>query len=208
VFELTRDGAPRWRVLERFDTTWAWHQPYARELMTLRRRHPAWQWQQWLASVVRRQLGQDVVLYGEPFLFEDALPLGRVTYRDLFNSLRNYWILQVHIRGGDLRQLITAPLTHPVPGGKTAPAVDGVALTPLTNPAGEKVLGLAELANDRTYRAALSEQCLKGEPLGVVPQDYEIAGQAYLVPMLACFLEARPDLDVDAELERAIFPVF
>jgi hypothetical protein len=207
VFELTGAGTLRWRILERLDTTWSWHQKYARGLMTLRRRHPAWQWQQWLASVLRRQLGQDVVLYGEPFLFEDALPLGRVTYRDLFNSFRNYWIQQVRINGADLRQMVTAPFTHPAPAGKIAPAVAGVALTALTNPAGEKTLGIAELANDRTYRAALSEQCLKGGPLGVVPQDYEIVGQVYLVPTLASFLEAHPDLDMDAELERAPFPV-
>jgi hypothetical protein len=207
VFELTADSALHWRLLERLDTTWTWHEKYARGLMTLRRRHPAWQWQQWLASVVRRQLGQDVVLYGEPFLFEDALPTGCVTYRDLFNGLRNYWIQQVRISGADLRQIVTAPLTEAVSAGQTAPAVAGVALTALMNPAGEKTLGLAELASDRTYRVALSEQYLKGE-LGVVPQNYEIVGQVYLVPTLASFLEANPDLDVDAELERAAFPVF
>jgi len=208
VFEVTEDGKIKWHILERLDTTWRWHESYNHPVMTVKRRHPSWQWQQWLALILRQQLGLDAVVGDKAFLFENRQPEGLVTYRDLFNCFNNYWIIQVDLSGADLRKLATASFTRPAGRSGTIPAVAGVTLIEGGNATGDKVLTISELQDDRMYKAAMSEQCIKGEPLGIVPQKYEITGQAYLVPTLAAFLDANRSLDVDAELERLRFEAF
>jgi hypothetical protein len=237
VCSVAQDGGIRWHILECFSTTWAWQDGYTRPVLTLQRGHPVWQWQQWLAAALRQRLGADAVFLDEPFLFAEALPAGPVTPRDLFNSFKNDWMIQVSMRGADLRKMATAPFINPAgPGGATGQenpkfafpnagtggwqtrpvatqrlaslprmVVDGLTLTAPGSPGGGKVLTVAELQNDRRYRVVIAEPGLKGEPLGVVPQDYQIIGTSYLIPLLASILDAAGGRDVDAELERFRF---
>lgn len=208
IFEVKDDGGIKWHVLERFNSRWDWHEQYDRPMLTVRRQHPSWQWQQWLAHNLRKHLDADVVIQGEPFLFDGAPTVGELTYRDLFNTFRNYWMIEVDISGADLRNMAAAPLTSSGRGETALPVIDGLALIKTPGPAGDGALTIAELQSDRRYRAVMSEECIKGEPLGVEPQHYEIAGEAYLVPLLAAFLEAGEQRDVDAELDRFTFRIF
>jgi hypothetical protein len=208
VFEIAEDGKIRWHILERLDATWNWHEDYCRPVMAVRGTYPSWQWQRWLASVLRRRLDLDAVIYEEPFLFENVRPEGLVTRRDLFNSFKNYWFIQVDLSGADLRKLATASLSHPAGRSRAVPIVHGVSLMGGPDMTGGNVLAVSALQDGRMYRVAMSEPCIKGEPLGMVPQNYEITGLAYLVPTLAAFLETNRNLDVDAELDRLRLQVF
>jgi hypothetical protein len=207
VFQITADGGIQWHVLETFNTVWSWHEKYDRPLVTVKREHPTWQWQQWLARMLRRLLQTDVVVYENPFLFGSPPPVGRMTYRDVFNTFKNYWISKVEIDGADLRSLVGSPLGGgPDPKAATR-IIDGVSLITATDHMGEKVLAVSDLKDGRTYTAAMSEKCLKGE-LGVVPQTYRIVDQRYLIPTLMAYLEADADRDIDAELDQFVFTIF
>jgi hypothetical protein len=208
IFEVRKDGRLKWHLFECFDTTWNWHEKYTRPAMTVQREHPSWQWQQWLASTLRQHLGADVLICDEPFLSEETVPVGQVTYRNVFNCFRNAWIIQVDISGADLRKMATTPFANPARQGNAGPVIDGVVLIKTDVRAGERVLAVSELESDRMYKAAMPERYMKGEPLGVVPQKYEITGQIWLVPTLVSWLEAHDRLDIDAELDRFTFRMF
>ncbi len=207
VFEVADDGAIKWHIIETFSATWAWHETYDRPIMTVKREHPAWQWQQWLARTLRARLQADVVVYEEPFLFGSSPPVGELTYRDVFNTFRNYWISKVQIDGADLRRIAEAPLAGGPGTQGSAQLIDGVSLIRITDRRGETSLGVSDLKDGRTYTAAMSEKCLKGE-LGFIPDKYKIVDQMYLIPTLTALLAANAERDIDAELDQFTFRIF
>ena len=207
IFEVADDGGIKWHVLERFNTVWTWHEKYDRPIMTVKREHPAWQWQQWLARTLRRRLQAHVVVYEEPYLFASPPPVGEWTYRDVFNTFKNYWISKVEMDGADLRGIAEAPLGDGPGMQGSKQLIDGVSVIRMTDRHGDTSLAISDLRDGRTYTAAMSEKCLKGE-LGFIPEKYKIVDQMYVIPMLTALLEADAERDIDAELDQFTFRVF
>jgi hypothetical protein len=208
VFQVADAGKIQWHLLEKLNTLWDWHESYDRPMVTVRQEHSARQWQQWLARALRRHLRVDVAAYDDPFLFEDAAPVGEMTYRDLFNRLKNHWIVRIEVGGGDLKALVAAQLASVSKEGATPPVVDGVGLVKVSGLDGDRVLAVSELKDDRRYMAAMPEKCINGTRLGIALRDYEIVDSMYLVPTLAEYLRAHREIDIDAELDRCQFAVF
>ena len=207
IFEVADDGGIKWHVLERFNTVWTWHEKYDRPIMTVKREHPAWQWQQWLARTLRRRLQAHVVVYEEPYLFASPPPVGEWTYRDVFNTFKNYWISKVEMDGADLRGIAEAPLGDGPGTLGSKQLIDGVSVIRMTDRHGDTSLAISDLRDGRTYTAAMSEKCLKGE-LGFIPEKYKIVDQMYVIPMLTALLEADAERDIDAELDQFTFRMF
>jgi hypothetical protein len=201
IFELADSGSTRWHIIEKFNTVWNWHDKWDRILTTADKEHPKWQWRQWVAKVIREQLESDVVVCEDPFISTDSGFAGQITYRDLFNNLRNDWIVKIRLDGSNLRKLLMVPFNDISKREVAAPIIDGISLVKSTPDVGEKVLAIDELVDDITYTVALPERCINGQRVGLVLQDYQIVGQAYLVPVLGEYLSKSVNTDIDTQLD-------
>lgn len=208
IFEVTDTGSIKWHVIERFNTVWDWHEGWDRVLSATKRKHAEWQWHRWAAKAVRTQLKVDVAICENPFLFEESLSIGQLTYRDLFNNFRNSWIIKVNMKGKLLRALLMVPFGDISKREVDAPIIDGVSFVKSPLAAGEEVLAIDEIVDDDIYVVALPEKCINGQRLGLVLQDYSIVDQKFLVPILKEYLETNRNVDIDADLDSLKFAVF
>jgi hypothetical protein len=208
VFEITKTGSIKWHIIEKFNTVWGWHDEWDRVLAETNKKHPHGQWRQWVTRALRKQLEVDVAVCEDPLLFADPISVGQITYRDLFNSFRNKWIVTISITGKSLRALLTVPFTDISKREVNAPIIDGVSL--IKNPAddGEKILEINELIHDKIYTVALPEKCINGERIGLVFQDYNIVNQMYLVPILKEHLKTDSKANIDKELDSLKLAIF
>ncbi len=208
VFEVTSKNELKWHIMEKFDTQWSWHPQWDEVLAVVNRKHPKWQWRQWVARALRNQFGVDVVICMDPFKFSDLLPVGKLTYRDLFNSFRNDWMIKVKVDGKSLKELLLVPLRNASAARTTLPIIDGVT-APKWKQNGERtVLGIDELKEKSTYTAAMPYMFVNGELLGVGLTEYEILGEGYLVLLLKEYLSGKQDLDLDAQLDSLELNIF
>ncbi|MCK4795061.1 MAG: hypothetical protein KAV87_65635, partial [Desulfobacteraceae bacterium] len=201
IFEVTDGGDIKWHIVEKFNTVWAWHSQWNQVLTVVNKNHPKWQWRQWVARILREQLEVDVVVCEDLFRFKDSIPAGQITYRDLFNSFRNLWILKIKLDGKSLRELLMVPFNDISKRKVAAPIIDGVSLVKLGQDSERTALGINELENDKKYTVALPEKCINGERMGLVLKDYKITGEGYLVPLLKDYLYKNKRLDIDAQLD-------
>jgi hypothetical protein len=208
IFEITDTGSIKWHIIEKFNTVWSWHGEWDRVLAVANMKHPKWRWSQWIARTVREQLEVDVVVCEDPFTFEDSVPSGQITYRDLFNTFKNVWFTKVKINGKSLRVLLTVPFMDISKREVDAPVIDGVSLLKGATGAEEKVLAINELVNDAVYTVALPERCLNGQRIGLVFQNYDIVEQTYLMPMLKEYLESNSEINIDDQLDRLKFRIY
>jgi len=208
IFEVTDGGDIKWLILEKFNSVWAWHSRWNQVLTVVNKNHSEWQWRQWIAKTLREQLEVDVVVCEDLFRYEDSIPVGQITYRDLFNSFKNLWILKIKLDGMSLRKLLTVPFNDISKREVAVPIIDGVSLVKLGQDSGRAVLGINELENDRKYTIALPEKCINGERIGLVLKNYKITGEVYLVPLLKDYLYKNKKLDIDAELAVLKFGIF
>jgi hypothetical protein len=208
VFEITKTGSIKWHIIEKFNTVWGWHDEWDRILAETNKKHPHGQWRRWVARALRKQLKVDVVVCEDPLLFADPISAGQITYRDLFNSFRNKWIVTISVTGKSLRALLTVPFTDISKREVNAPIIDGVSL--IKNPAddGEKILGINELIHDKIYTVALPEKCINGDRIGLVFKYYDIVDQVYLVPTLKKHLESNSTVNIDSQLDRLKLDIF
>jgi len=205
VFELTKDGDVRWHIVERFSVTWDWHDRWSEPLAAVLKKHPKWQWGQWIARAVRKQLGADVVVYEEPFRFSDSVPAGEITYRDLFNSFRNDWIVKVRLDGKGLRSLLTASYMNTSEDGVAA-VLDGVRLVGTEQQDAEgRCLTIGDIEDDKKYTVAFPQRIVSRLKTG---RDYAIVEEAYLVPLLKEYLAGSKSCDIDAELDSLKLTIF
>jgi hypothetical protein len=208
IFEVTGSGGFRWHMIEKLNTAWSLHESWDRILGATKKKHPEWQWHRWIARTLRERLRADVVVCEDPFQLEDAMPLGQFTYRDLFNGLRNNWIIVVRIDGKSLRGLLTVPFGSIFKQETKTPVIDGASLIKGPADAGGRTLVISELSEEATYTVALPEKCLNGQRMGLVLENYRIVGQAYLVPTLGEYLDSNKDMDLDAQLDSLKFRIF
>lgn len=201
IFEIASTGSIKWHIIERFNTVWDWHNEWDRVLVTVNKKHPKWQWRQWIAKTVRTQLDVDVAICEDPFSFDGSVPYGQITYRDMFNVFKNVWFTKVEIDGKSLRELLTVPFASASKREVDAPIIDGISLLQEQAGAEKKLLTIDKLVNHVTYTAAMPEKCLNGNRMGLVLQDYDIVDQAYLIPMLKESLINGSETKLDDQLD-------
>ncbi len=208
VFENTDHSGIKWRMLEKLDGNWRLHKSWDRVLTTIKKNHEQWRWHQWMGKVLKRQLQVDVVICEEPFQFKDLMPAGRVTYRDLFNTFKNNWIITVRMDGKSLRSLLTVPFGSIFKRRVSGPVIEGVALARAAKGKDPNTLTIDDLEEETVYTVALPERCLNGQRMGVVIENYDIIGQTYLVPTLREHLTSEVTTDVDEELDKLVFQIY
>jgi hypothetical protein len=208
VFEVTESGQPKWHIIEKFNTVWGWHDKWDKVLAVAERQHPEWQWRQWVAKAIRKQLETDAVVCEPPFMFEDSKLGGEITYRSLFNNIRNDWILKIRLNGNNLRKLLMVPFSDISKRKVDAPIIDGVVVVRNPLNKGANAIAINELVDSAVYTVALPEKCINGQRIGLVLQDYQIVDQAHLTPILRDYLAKNEDGDIDSQLDNLKFSVF
>lgn len=209
IFEITDVCDIKWHIVEKFNTVWGWHDGWDEILTVVTKKHSKWRWCQWVARVLREQLGADVVLCEVPLKFSDLALEGQITYRDIFNSFRNDWIIKVRTDGKSLRNLLSVPLNDVAKGDVNTLIVDGVSFVKAGQGPEEGALGMNELEDDEKYTVCLAYKLFYGERTGVtLLKDYEIVGEGYIVSLLKDYLYKNKNLDLDERLNRMKLNVF
>ncbi len=235
IFEVTGEGDIKWHIMEKFSTLWDWHSGWDRVLAVTRKKHAKWRWRQWVAKTLREQLGVDVVICEDPFKFArlepdllftkeqfgansgicqtpfrfvDIVPEGEVTYRDLWNSFRNDWILRIKLDGESLRNMLTVPFEDIRERRVAAPVIDGVRFAKVEGGGAGTGLGIDELKNDKDYTVACPYKVLNGSRMGIALKDYKIIGEGYVVPLLRDYLAKSENSEIDAQLDNVELNIF
>jgi len=208
IYEVTKQGGIKWHILERLNTVWNWHEKYEKVLLSVGRDHPKWQWKQWVANVVKKQMSVDVVICEDHLRNFDVLSPGEKTYRDLFNAFQNAWFTKVKIEGRSLRAVLMVPFGSISKREMEAPVIDGICLAKKPMAARTESLVINELGDETIYTVAFSEKCLNGQRIGLVIQDYDIVDQKYLMPMLEKYLLCNSELDIDSQLDSLKLDIF
>lgn len=208
IFEITDSDSIKWWVIEKFNTIWNWHDGWDRTMLLTDKEHPKWQWRQWITKILRNQLGADVLLCEEPLIFKDFVPTGHITYRDLFNTFNNVWLIKVRMSGKVLRELLTAPFKDITKRNTGILIVDGISLFDKPVQGSGHVLSMNELVDGTLYTVVLPEKCLNGQKMGMVLHDYQIINQAYLIPVLREYLSDKTKANIDTQLDSLKLNVF
>ena len=161
-----------------------------------------------VAGAVREQFGVDVGICTDPFKYSDSMPAGEVTYRDLFNSFRNDWIIKVEVEGRSLKELLLAPFDNASVPRTAIPVIDGVTATGSQQDGESKTLPITALKDNLKYTAAMPYKLINGELLGVGLAEYKIAGDDYLVCLLRDHLCGNKDSGLDAQLDGMKLNIF
>ena len=207
IFRILREGALDWQVFERFDTVWNWHAAWDQKLFALQRKHPSWQWRQWVARLLREQFHSDVVICDNPLRFEDKIPVGPVSYRDLANALVDNWLVKVELSGAELRQVILSIGHPPNPPAQAVelPTVDGIRLQkPGAAPSGPSLV-VGGLKNDKRYSLVCDRGWLNGARTGQAVFDYRLLDEGYLIEAVRSRVLRAEGADIDVQLDQ--FPM-
>jgi hypothetical protein len=144
----------------------------------------------------------------DPFKYSDSVPAGEITYRDLFNSFRNDWIIKVKVEGRSLKELLLAPFDGASVPRTTIPVVEGVTPTGSEQDGESKVLPITALKDNLTYTAAMPYKLINGELLGIGLAEYKIVGEDYLLCLLRDYLCRNKDSGLDAQLDGMTLNIF
>jgi hypothetical protein len=208
IFEVVEKNEVKWHIIEKFNTVWGWHDEWSQVLAVTTKKHPKWQWHQWVGKVVREQLKADVVVCENVFKFEDSALGSQLTCRDLFNSFKNDWIIKILIDGESLKDLLAVSFRD-ISKREVAPSVIyGVNFVKPENDHEETALVVNELENNKKYTIALPYKAINGERMGILLEDYKITGEGYLVLLLKDYLYKNQNLDIDAQLDNLKFNIF
>lgn len=209
LFQVDAKGDLHWQVFEAFNTLWNWHDAWDQVLLQVNKKHPEWQWRQWVAEVLCRQYGTDVALCENPLWFNGSVPAGAVTVRQAANIFRDYWLVKVQISGKELRQLLVAPVTNATKQAVDRPAVAGIRLSAAPSQGRNDGLTIGQLENDRKYSLVCNYKCLNGTRMGQLVKDYEIVDDGYLMTALRDYLShADTSRDIDAQLDAVKINIF
>ncbi|HUW18904.1 MAG TPA: hypothetical protein VMW16_06340 [Sedimentisphaerales bacterium] len=201
IFEVTAEDEIKWHIIEAFNTVWGWHQQWDRVLGVTKKEHPKWCWGQWAVTAIKEELQAEIAVCENPFKFSDSVPAGRITYRDLFSSFKNHWIVKVKLDGKSLKNLLLVPFRDITKRKVVAPIISGASLLKPEGSLDDGSLALNELEDERTYIVALSYKLINGQQLGVIFEDYEILDVAYLVPLLDRYLTNNSHIELDSQLD-------
>lgn len=201
IFELEAQGQIKWQIMEKFNTVWDWHDEWGQVVAVTAQKHPKWQWRQWSARVIRKQLKADVVICEDTFKSENLVPVGQITYRDIFNSFCNVWMVKISLDGKSLRKMLSVTFDDTAKQEVTAPIIDGLSRFKSQKDSEDKILVLNELKDEKRYTIALPYKAINGQRMGVLLENYEIAGEGFLFSLLKDYFCEKNRLDIDAELD-------
>jgi hypothetical protein len=205
IFEASDNNQVKWLRTEKFDTVWGWHKKWNVPLAKLTKTYPVWKWRQWVARVLREQLGADAMISENPFLSEELPDKGEMTLRDVSRIFKNDWIVKISLKGRDLRELLTVPFKDTSSREVSGPIIDGVSLVKQT---AKDVICINELDNDKLYTVALPCKAVNGKRMGMVMKNYRLDGVGFLVVLLRDYLKKNNDIDLDAELDGMQLNIF
>jgi len=208
IFKIDERDDIKWEMLEKFSTVWDWHDEWRCVLAKTSKRHSKKQWRQWVARAIKEQFEADVAICEDQFKFSESPPAGQITYRDLFNSFRNTWLVKISISGRSIKQLLTLPFGDISKRELAEIVVDGVSLVTQEEDCGGQVLAIGDLENEKKYKVALPCEVINGNRMGMAVEDYEIIGDGWLVPLLKDYLCENRSLDIDAQLDCHSLDVF
>ncbi len=202
LFEVDGDGTLRWHVFEQLSTVWGWHGAWDQVLMQTGKAHPPWQWRQWVCNVLQQHYAADVAICENPLWFDASVPAGPVTYRQMSNTFKDYWLVKVRINGKELRQLLMAPFTGTAAQEVNKPTIAGIRLFNAGPRSRQDGLSIQQLEKDKKYLLVCNYKCLNGTRMGQYVKDYEIIADGCLVTALRDYLSG-PDAsrDIDAQLD-------
>lgn len=200
IFEVIGKGDIKWHRVEKLNTVWGWHGAWSGVLGTASKKHPKLRWRQLLARIIREELGADIAICEDLFRSSDLPAKGPITYRDLYNNLRNEWIVKIKLDGKSLRSVLMAPFNDISKRQVSIMVVDGISLA--TGNADGTTLGINELENDKQYTVACPDNLVNGERVGVILEDYEIVGEGHLFVLLRDYFSKKGSLEIDALLDR------
>lgn len=201
IFKIDEQDDIKWEMLEKFSTVWDWHDESSYVLAETSRRHSKKQWSRWVARALKEQFEADAAICEDQFKFSEPPPAGQITYRDLFNSFRNTWLVKIRISGRSIKHLLTLPFGDISKRELAEIVVDGVSLVTREEDFGGQVLAIGDLENEKKYTVALPYQVINGNRMGMAVEDYEIIGDGWLVPLLKDYLCENRSLDIDAQLD-------
>jgi hypothetical protein len=127
--------------------------------------------------------------------------VGRVTYRDLANTLINHWLVKIELNGGQLRQLML-PFDSMPSRSLDTPTVAGIHFQARASDREDTSLQVDGLETNRQYSLVCNHKCLNGTRLGQSLQGYKLVDQVHLVPALRAYLLREGGGDIDTELDR------
>ena len=208
IFEVIEKNKIKWLIIEKFNTVWDWHNEWDQILAVTDKKHPEWRWRRWVAGIIREQLEADVVVCEDVFKFEDSAVVGQLTYRDLFNSFKNDWIIKIILDGKSLKNLLVVPFSDISKREVATPVICGMNFLKPEGGCEGKALVINELENNKKYTVALPYKALNGGRMGIVFKNYKIVGEDYLVPLLKDYLCKNKNLDIDAQLDDLKFNIF
>lgn len=208
IFEVDGQEDIKWLIMEKFNTVWDWHDEWGHVAAVTVKKHPKWQWSQWIAAVVRRQLNVDVAICEAPLKFADSVPAGQITYRDLFNSFRNDWMVKISLDGRSLRNMLNVAFNDISKREVAVPIMDGVSRFKSKQVSENNVLILNELEDEKKYTVALPYKAVNSQRMGVLLEDYEITGEGFLFSLLKDYLRERKRSDIDAVLDGLKVNIF
>jgi hypothetical protein len=205
IFEAADSNQVKWLRTEKFDTVWGWHKSWDVPLAKLAKTYPKWKWRQWVARVLREQLGTDVMISEEPFSSAELPDKGELTLRDISRIFKNDWIVKISLKGRDLRELLTVPFNDISSGEVCGQIIDGVSLVKQT---AKDIICINELDNDKLYTIALPYKAVNGKRMGMVMKNYRLDGVGFLVVLLRDYLKKNNAIDLDAELVSMQLNIF
>ncbi len=207
VFELDGEGDINWRICERFNTCWGWHDTWKQVIAAADKKHTKMKWLQLLGRAIRLQLHADAAVCEDPFLYNDPVPAGELTFRDLSNLVRNEWMVKIKIDGGTLKKVLSTGFTA-FPDRRLKPViVDGVSFGGEGNTE-EGALSMNNICDTADYSLVLPEDIINGQRAGIAIENYEIVDDGWLVLLVKDFLCANQALGLDALMQRINPTVF
>lgn len=201
IFEVKDVCDIKWDIVEKFNTVWGRHDGWDETLTVVKSKHSKWQWRQWVAKVIREQLEADVVLCEIPLKFSELALEGQITYRDIFNSFRDSWIIKVRTDGKSLRNLLSVPLNDVAEGGLNTLIIDGVSFAKTGQGTEKRALEINKLEDDSKYTVCLCYKLVYAQRMGVtLLKDYEIVGEGHIIPLLKDYFYKNKKLNLDGQL--------
>jgi len=200
IFEVAKNDEIRWRVFEKLSTVWDWHSQWDQMLMHTSRKHPRWQWRQWIAKAIKNRFKTDVVVCEDPFRFNDAIKPGQITYRTLANALTDHWLVNIQLTGGELRQLLISLIGNVSTPGEKLLTIEGIQFLGHGQNSHKNALTIQELKKDQEYTLACNYNCISGK-FGLVLKEYTIVDDAFLIQTIREYCLLNLDNDTDAMLD-------
>ncbi|MHC5061193.1 MAG: hypothetical protein ACYTFK_08935 [Planctomycetota bacterium] len=206
IFNVSENSKIQWRICEKFNTIWNWHQNWNVPLAKLTKTYPKWKWRQWVARILREQLSADMMILQDPCSSAQLPDTGELTLRDISRIFKNDWLVKISLKGSDLREFLKNPFNDSSSREVFARAIDGASLA--KQPAGSNIICINELERDRLYTVACHYKAVNGKSMGRFIKNYRLKGAGFLVTLLKRYLKENNGIDLDTELDSMRLNVF